>query len=149
MPQLSLHSPVGDLTISEEDGRIVSLDWGWGMTQEKTPLLEKAKSQLEDYFDGKLKKFELPLHPVGTEFQRHVYTEMRRIVYGSTKTYGDLAFLTNSHARAVGQACGSNPIPILIPCHRVLGKGENLTGYSGGGGVETKSALLRLEGAIL
>lgn len=149
MPQLSLHSPVGDLTISEEDGRIVSLDWGWGMTQEKTPLLEKAKSQLEGYFDGKLKKFELPLHPVGTEFQRHVYTEMRRIVYGSTKTYGDLAFLTNSHARAVGQACGSNPIPILIPCHRVLGKGENLTGYSGGGGVETKSALLRLEGAIL
>lgn len=144
-----MHSPVGDLTISEEDGRIVSLDWGWGMTQEKNPLLEKAKSQLEAYFDGSLKKFNLPLHPEGTEFQRHVYTEMRRIPYGQIKTYGDLAFLTNSHPRAVGQACGSNPIPIIIPCHRVLGKNENLTGYSGDGGVETKSALLRLEGALL
>ncbi len=149
MPQLSMHSPVGDLTISEEDGRIVSLDWGWGMIQKKTPLLEKAKKQLEDYFDGNLKKFDLPLHPDGTEFQRHVYAEMRRIPYGQTKTYGDLAFLTNSHPRPVGQACGKNPIPILIPCHRVLGKDESLTGYSGDGGVETKSALLRLEGALL
>ncbi len=149
MPQLSMHSPVGDLTISEEDGRIVSLDWGWGMTQEKTPLLEKAKQQLEDYFDGKLKKFNLPLHPEGTEFQRHVYGEMRRIPYGSTKTYSEIAFLTNSHARPVGGACGKNPIPILIPCHRVLGQNESLTGYSGDGGVETKSALLRLEGALL
>lgn len=149
MPQLSLHSPVGDLTISEEDGRIVALDWGWGKAQNKTPVLLKAKGQLEDYFAGKLKKFTLPLHPPGTEFQRHIFAEMRRIPYGKTKTYGDLAFLTNSHSRAVGQACARNPIPILIPCHRVLGKNEALVGYSGEGGVETKSALLRLEGALL
>lgn len=149
MPQLSMHSPVGDLTISEEGGRIVALDWGWGMTQTETALLLKAKAELEAYFDGTLRKFTLPLHPHGTEFQRHIYAEMRRIPYGATKTYGDLAFLTGSHARAVGQACGSNPIPIIIPCHRVMGKNEVLTGYSGEGGVETKSALLRLEGALL
>lgn len=149
MPQLSMHSPVGDLTVSEEDGKIVSLDWGWGMTQTETPLLKKAKKELEAYFDGALKKFDLPLDPHGTEFQHHVWTEMRRIPYGKTKTYGDLAFLTESHSRAVGQACRRNPIPILIPCHRVLGQNEALTGYSGGEGVDTKYALLRLEGALL
>ncbi len=149
MPQLSMHSPVGDLTISEEAGRIVSLDWGWGMIQTKTPLLKKAKAELEEYFDGKRKKFDLPLAPHGSKFAHHIYTEMRRIPFGKTKTYGDLALLTGSHPRAVGQACGANPIPIIIPCHRVLGKNEALTGYSGEGGVETKCALLRLEGAIL
>jgi len=149
MPQLSMHSPVGDLTISEEDGRIVSLDWGWGMTQTETPLLKKAQKELEAYFDGKLRKFDLLLAPHGTAFAHHVFAEMRRIPYGKTKTYGEIALLTNSHPRAVGQACGANPIPIIIPCHRVLGKNEALTGYSGDGGVETKCALLRLEGAIL
>ena len=149
MPQLSMHSPVGDLTISEENGRIVSLDWGWGMTQTETRLLKKTIANLEFYFDGTLKTFDLPLHPSGTPFQRHIFAEMRRIPFGQTKTYGELAFLTDSHPRAVGQACGANPIPIIIPCHRVIGKGQVLTGYSGEGGVETKSALLRLEGVLL
>jgi len=149
MPQLSMHSPLGDLTVSEEDGKIVALDWGWGMTQTETRLLKKARRELEAYFDGKLKKFSLPLAPPGTAFQNHVYTEMRRIPFGKTKTYGEIALVTGSHPRAVGQACGSNPIPIIIPCHRVLGKNEALTGYSGEGGVETKCALLRLEGALL
>ncbi len=149
MPQLSMHSPVGDITISEEEGKIVSLDWGRGMAQKKTPLLIRAKGQLEAYFDGTLKKFTLPLRPPGTPFAHHVWAEMRRIPYGKTITYGKLAFLVESHPRAVGQVCANNPIPIIIPCHRVLGSKETLGGYSGEGGLATKCNLLRLEGFLL
>lgn len=149
MPQLSMHSPVGDITVSEEEGKIVSLDWGWGMTQKKTPLLLKAKEQLGAYFDGTLKKFTLPLRPPGTPFAHLVWAEMRRIPYGKTLSYGELAFLVENHPRAVGQVCANNPIPIIIPCHRVLGSKETLGGYSGEGGLVTKCDLLRLEGFLL
>ena len=149
MPQLSIHSPVGDLTISEDAGKIVSLDWGWGKTQTPTPLLKKTKKQLDEYFGGKRTAFDLPLDPPGTDFLRRVWAELRRIPYGKTVTYGELAVLAESGPRAMGQACGKNPIPILIPCHRVIGASEQLVGYSGEGGIETKVALLRLEGAIL
>lgn len=149
MPQLSLHSPVGDITVSEEAGKIVSLDWGWGMEQTETPLLKKARVQLEAYFDGDLKKFTLPLNPPGTPFAHHVWAEMRRIPSGQTLSYGELAVLVESHPRAVGQVCAKNPIPILIPCHRVLGSKDALGGYSGEGGLVTKCALLALEGVLL
>ena len=149
MPQLSLHSPVGDLSISEEDGAIIALDWGWGAIQTETKLLLKARDQLNAYFDGELKKFALPLIPTGTPFQQKVWAAMRRIPYGQTATYGDLAHSIDSAARAVGRACGTNPLPILIPCHRVVGGDDRLGGYSGDGGLETKIALLRLEGALL
>ena len=149
MPQLSLHSPVGDLSISEEDGAIVALDWGWGAIQTETKLLLKARDQLNAYFDGELKKFALPLIPAGTPFQQKVWAAMRRIPYGQPATYGDLAHRIDSAARAVGRACGTNPLPILIPCHRVVGGDDRLGGYSGDGGLETKIALLRLEGALL
>jgi len=149
MPQLSMHSPVGDLAISEEEGKIVSLDWGWGMDQVETPLLVKARKQLDEYFDGTRKSFDLPLNPAGRKFLRHVWAELRRIPYGQTITYGELAVLVDNVPRAMGQACGKNPIAIIIPCHRVMGANEQLTGYSGAGGIETKVALLRLEGAIL
>jgi methylated-DNA-[protein]-cysteine S-methyltransferase len=147
MPQLSLHTPFDDITLSEEDGFIVSLDWGWSPFQEKTPLLEHAAAQLQDYFDGTLKSFDLPLSPVGTAFQRTVWDELLAIPYGDTKNYGDIAQKLKSHARAVGQACGLNPIPIIIPCHRVLGANGKLCGYSGDGGIETKRQLLNLESA--
>jgi len=149
MPQLSLHSPIGDLTISEDDRAIVSVDWGWGMEQTETPLRVKAKQQLEAYFDGLLKEFDLPLRPAGTPFQNRVFGAMCRIPYGETATYGELAHQVGSVARAIGQACGANPIPIIIPCHRVLAADDRLGGYSGDGGVETKVALLRLEGVLL
>ena len=149
MPQMSMHSPVGDLTISEDGGAIVSLDWGWGAIQTDTPLLSKAKDQLERYFDGDRSKFALPLIPHGTRYQQRVWAAMRRIPYGRTATYGDLAKSLDSAARAVGRSCGQNPLPILIPCHRVVGADGKLGGYSGDGGLETKTALLRLEGALL
>jgi methylated-DNA-[protein]-cysteine S-methyltransferase len=145
MPQLSLHSPVGDLTLSAEDDRIVAVDWGWGRDQTPTPLLKNAKTQLEAYFDGKLKKFDLPLSPTGSEFQKQVWRAMLRIPYGKTETYGAIAAKLDSSARSVGTACGRNPLPILIPCHRVVAAGNRLGGYSGLGGTDTKTVLLRLE----
>lgn len=145
MSQLSVHSPVGDLTISEEDGKIVSLDWGWSPFQQENEILLKAKNLLEHYFDGENPKFDLPLNPHGTDFQKNVWKIMCEIPYGSFLTYGEISKSLNSHARAVGMACGRNPIPIIIPCHRVLGQNGKLTGFSGGEGVETKRYLLELE----
>lgn len=160
MTQLSMHSPVGDLTLSQDDGAIVAIDWGWAPMQSATGLLTEAKDQLDAYFDGALTVFDLPLRPAGTAFQRAVYDVMTSIAYGKTMTYAEVAQKVGSVARAVGGVCGSNPIPIVIPCHRVVaapgrtsgrtpghrGAGT-LGGYSGHGGVDTKRALLRLEGA--
>ena len=144
MPQLSLHSPFGDLTVSEENGAIVAVDWGWGRDQTETPLLLRARSQLFAYFDGARREFDLPLAPAGSPFRARVWAALRTIPYGETRTYGDLAAALGSAARAIGQANGANPIPILIPCHRVVA-GNGLGGYSGGDGAATKRALLALE----
>jgi methylated-DNA-[protein]-cysteine S-methyltransferase len=145
MSQLSFHSPVGDLTISEEDGEIVSVDWGWSpISQADVPVLEEAKRQLDEYFAGKRQDFDLPLSAQGTEFQRRVWSAMAKIPYGETLTYGQLAKQVRSGPRAIGGACGRNPIPIVIPCHRVVGA-AGLTGYSGEGWLDTKKFLLDLE----
>ena len=149
MSQLSLHSPVGDLTVFEDDGAIVALDWGWGADQSETPLLTEAVRQLNAYFDGDLTDFDLPLAPHGTDHQKRVWGAMSQIPYGGTLSYGALAKEAGSIALAVGTACGTNPIPIIIPCHRVLAASDKIGGYSGDGGVETKVALLQLEGALL
>jgi len=146
MPQLSLHSPVGDLSVSEDDGAIVAIDWGWGRDQNSTPLLKEAIKQLNAYFDGKLTDFDLPLSPFGSSFQKSVWRQMCKIPSGEVRTYGTLAAKLKASARAVGTACGRNPIPIIIPCHRVVST-QGLGGYSGSGGLETKVALLRLEKA--
>lgn len=148
MSQLSVHSPIGDLTISEEEGKIVSLDWGWSPLQEENDVLLKTKFLLDQYFDDENPNFDLPLNPQGTDFQKKVWKIMSEIPYGEILTYGEISDRLNSHARAVGIACGANPIPIIIPCHRVLGKNGKLTGFSGGEGIETKKYLLELEDAL-
>ncbi len=148
LPQLSLHSPIGDLTVSEENGAIVALDWGWGRDQTETALLAQARAQLFAYFDRACTGFDLPLAPEGTDFQRRVWAALQAIPYGQTRSYADLAARLGTAARAVGQANGANPIPILIPCHRVVAAG-GLGGYSGGDGAATKRALLDLETAPL
>ncbi len=150
MPQLSLHTPLGDLTLAEEDGALVALDWGFGRDQTPTPLLIRAAAALQDYFDGTLAEggFDLPLAPQGTAFQRRVWEALRRIPLGETRTYGDLARALDSAARAVGRANGANPLPILIPCHRVVAAG-GLGGYSAPGGIETKSWLLAHERRLM
>jgi methylated-DNA-[protein]-cysteine S-methyltransferase len=145
MPQLSCLTPIGDLTISAEDDAIVALDWGRGRDQAQTPLLREAVAQLQDYFDGLRTSFDLPLAPEGSPFQQRVWAALRAIPPGETRSYGDLARLLNSSARAVGQANGRNPIPIIIPCHRVVASGGRIGGYSGGDGTSTKRILLGIE----
>ena len=146
---LSLHTPIGDLTVFDDGGSaIIALDWGWVEGQEPTPLLQEAKRQLDLYFDGDLTKFDLPLAPHGTAFQNKVWQEMVKIPAGKTMSYGEIAVRLSSGARPVGTACGRNPIPIIIPCHRVVASGGALGGYSGEGGTVTKTSLLALEGAF-
>jgi methylated-DNA-[protein]-cysteine S-methyltransferase len=145
MPQISLHTPLSEITVSEEGGAIVALDWGRGRDQAPTPLLCRARDQLQDYFDGRRTEFDLPLAPAGTPFRQRVWETMRRIPPGETRAYLDLARELGSSARAVGGACGDNPIPILIPCHRVVAAKGALGGYSGGDGPATKRYLLDLE----
>jgi methylated-DNA-[protein]-cysteine S-methyltransferase len=144
VPQLSLHTPVGELTVSEEDGAIVAIDWGWGRDQTETPLLCRAREQLHAYFDRDLTAFDLPLAPAGTPYRRRVWQALCDIPYGATRSYKDIAIAAGGSARSVGQANGSNPIPIVIPCHRVVATGH-LGGYSGGDGLSTKRWLLALE----
>ncbi len=145
MPQITCLTPIGDITVSAEDDAIVALDWGRGRDQAPTPLLRDAVAQLQDYFDGQRTRFDLPLAPFGSAFQQRVWAALREIPAGETRSYGDLARQLGSSARAIGQANGSNPIPILIPCHRVIASGGRLGGYSGGDGPVTKRMLLDLE----
>ncbi len=149
MSHLSLHSLLGPLTLFDQDGALVALEWGWAVEPEPTPLLHRAKAQLDAYFSGAAVPFDLPTRPAGTPFQQAVWREMSSIPFGQTRSYGDIARALDSSPRAVGAACGRNPLPIIIPCHRVLAKDGRLTGYSGGAGIQTKRQLLDLEALAL
>lgn len=145
MPALTIPTQFGPLTLHEHDGAIVRLEWE-GNASDDTPLLHEAARQLRAYDAGELTNFDLPLAVAGSDFQRSVCAQMSAIPFGDTVTYGDIAKALGQSAQAVGTACGGNPIPVIIPCHRVMGA-KGLTGFSGKGGVETKVALLRHEGA--
>ena len=145
MQTSSLLTPVGRLFVSEIDGEITKLAWS-GTESEGSDVLDEAQSQLEAYFAGCLQVFDLPLRVQGSAFQQEVCRLMMDIPFGETRQYGDLARDLGSAAQPVGNACGANPLPVLIPCHRVLAA-NGLGGFSGAGGVETKVALLRHEGA--
>jgi len=145
MSSISFHSPIGPLTLFEDEGAIIVLEWGRAPDDEPSKLLKEAKNQMDAYFDRKLSSFDLPLAPPGTDFQKRVWDVMVKIPYGKTQTYGDLATAISSGPRPVGTACGRNPIPIIIPCHRVVSS-TGLGGYSGQGGLDTKNFLLTLEG---
>ncbi|MGB3277589.1 MAG: methylated-DNA--[protein]-cysteine S-methyltransferase [Pseudorhodobacter sp.] len=144
MKQAVFHSPFGPFSVVEEGGLITRIDWS-SRRSDPTPMLREACRQLGEYFDGTRTTFDLPLD-FGTGFQEQMRRAMFAIPFGETRSYGDLAKVLGRPAQAIGQACGANPIPILIPCHRVLGA-NTLGGFSAPGGVETKVALLRHEGA--
>lgn len=149
----TLDSPLGRLALTDMGGALVRLAWADREPGDPmavggdSPLLARAATQLAEYFAGARRDFDLPLAPQGTPYQKRVWTEMTRIPFGATSSYGALARKLGSGPRAVGQACGANPIPIVVPCHRVLGAGSDPGGYSGGAGLDTKLALLALEGA--
>lgn len=152
MPHLSLHTPLGALSVFEEEGAIIAVEWGEAAaaTADATPLLRAACAQLQGYFDGARSSFDLPLAPRGTAFQRRVWDALCAIPPGETRSYADIARAIGCRAaRAIGRANGANPIPILIPCHRVVGADGSLGGYSGGEGPVTKRYLLALEARAL
>lgn len=146
MPSASLDTPIGPLTVDTDDTSITRLRWVDDPDGEVTPVLSSAIDQLRAYFDGRLERFDLPLHVIGSDLQRAVCDAMQAIPFGETRTYGDLAAEIGVPAQAIGQACGGNPIPVIIPCHRILGA-SSLGGFSGMGGVETKVWLLKHEKA--
>jgi methylated-DNA-[protein]-cysteine S-methyltransferase len=149
MTYVCIPSPFGPLTIFEDEGALVALEWGRAPDAGAgdTSLLCAARRQLDAYFDGALRGFDLPLRAAGTTFQRRVWSRLRAIPYGRTETYGALARELATSPRALAGACGANPLPVVVPCHRVVAAGGALGGYSGGEGAATKWALLRLEGA--
>jgi methylated-DNA-[protein]-cysteine S-methyltransferase len=153
MHSCAVSSPVGPLTLRADEGALTGISFSGDsqviarlsdIGRAPDPLREAAR-QLEAYFAGKLSRFDLPLAPAGTPFQRDVWNVLRSIPYGETTSYGEIARLLGKAQayRAVGAANGSNPIPIVIPCHRVIGSDGSLTGF--GGGLGTKRHLLQLE----
>jgi methylated-DNA-[protein]-cysteine S-methyltransferase len=145
-----INSPIGPLTLTEREGALVGLSFGGhGACDPPTPLLRRATGQLNEYFAGMRREFELPLAPSGTEFQLACWRALAEIPYGETRSYGEQARRIGrpDRARAVGAANGANPIAIILPCHRVIGADGSLVGF--GGGLETKRRLLDLESGIL
>ncbi|KAA1418561.1 methylated-DNA--[protein]-cysteine S-methyltransferase [Nocardioides humilatus] len=150
-----IDSPIGELRLVERDGALTQIEFTpfrdsdgrpRGARADDHPLLAEAARQLRAYFAGDLTDFDLPLAPTGSAFQHSVWEQLTKIAYGDTASYGEIAARlgkTNAASRAVGLANGSNPIPIVIPCHRVIGANGTLTGYAGG--LDRKQTLLSLE----
>jgi len=144
--RISINSPIGPIWVEEEDGAISRSGWGAVDEVGDTALLRQTAAELCAYFDGQLKRFSVPLHHGRNDATGKVLDAMVAIPIGETREYGDIAREVGLPPQAVGQACGANRIPILIPCHRVL-SATGLGGFSAPGGVETKVWLLRHEGA--
>ena len=146
-------SPVGRLALEAEHDVLTRVRWSGeaepAPAPARDPVLREAARQLDLYFARRLTRFDLPLAARGTDFQERVWAAMSGIPYGETATYGGLAMALGSGPRAVGMACGRNPIPIVVPCHRVLASGGRAGGFSGGRGLPTKRQLLAIEGAVL
>lgn len=144
--QRTVASPLGPLAVIARDGALTELRWGRAGREDASNLLDAAAAALAAYFAGETRSFDLPVAPEGTAHDRKVWQAMREIPAGETRSYGEIARAIASSARAVGNACGRNPIPIVIPCHRIVAAGGAIGGYSGQGGAETKRFLLGLEG---
>ena len=146
MEQAVISSPLGPLTLFAEDNCLIALVFGNYGGYDDIPLFREAQRQLEEYFSGQRRNFSLPMNPEGTEFQRRVWMALTEIPYGAPISYRELAVRVEAPKafQAVGQANGRNPLPILIPCHRVIAANGTLGGYSGG--LERKKFLLELEG---
>lgn len=152
-----IESPIGDLRLVEDHDHLIAIQWRPFLPElpeaEERPehhVLAACASQLSEYFAGDRQEFDLPLAPVGTEFQQRVWAELAKIEFGTTSSYGEVARrlgMPIGSARAVGLANGRNPIPVVVPCHRVIGANGKLTGFAGG--LENKKLLLDLESSGL
>jgi methylated-DNA-[protein]-cysteine S-methyltransferase len=152
MPERAVDTPIGRLGLVGSDAGLSRVLWSAAGLRlaERCEVLEETARQLESYFAGELTQFDLPLDLAGTEFQRRCWLALATIPYGQTVSYGEQARrlgLGPDSARAVGAANGQNPLPIVLPCHRVVGSDGSLTGF--GGGLPLKRFLLEHEGALL
>ena len=144
-----IHTKLGNIAIVEENNKIITIEINKKieeeMAQKETPLLKETEKQLLEYLEGRRKTFTVPLNPKGTKFMKQVWTALQEIPYGEVRTYGQIAQTVGKPkaARAVGMANHINPIPIIIPCHRVIGSNGKLVGYALG--MEMKEFLLKLE----
>ena len=148
MPRFASYSfPIGTVTVGYEDGAVVFLKLGRNsdIPEDPSPFSDHVAAELCEYFEGKRASFSFPVRLDGTAFQQSVWEELLKIPYGQTRTYGEIASAIGrpKAARAVGIACGKNPVWIVVPCHRVIGKNDTLTGYAGG--LDLKQKLLDLE----
>ncbi|HSS75313.1 MAG TPA: methylated-DNA--[protein]-cysteine S-methyltransferase [Thermoanaerobaculia bacterium] len=155
----TVDSPCGPLIcVVDEEGAVIRIAFSEGRDAQKISNIEliedagrtaEVRRQLDEYFAGQREEFDLPLSPRGTPFELSVWEELRRIPFGQTRSYADIARALGKPAatRAVGRANGANPIPIVVPCHRVIGSNGSLTGF--GGGLDNKARLLELEGLSL
>ncbi|MEU4196708.1 methylated-DNA--[protein]-cysteine S-methyltransferase [Kribbella sp. NPDC026611] len=146
-----IDSPIGDLTLAVDETGLCRVHFGLaGRSGDTDPLLSEAAEQLTAYFAGELQEFTLPLSVRGgSEFERAVWTQMRKIPYGEMQTYGEVARIVSNDvgaSRAVGTACNRNPLPIVVPCHRIVGAGGKMVGF--GGGIPKKRHLLELEARV-
>lgn len=148
-----MESPVGRLALGADDDCVTSVRWAGpgerAVEEAPNAVLKEAMRQLDRYFRRKLHRFDLPVLARGTDHQKRVWAMMCDIPFGETATYGGMAVALGSGPRAVGMACGRNPIPIIVPCHRVLAAGGREGGFSGGRGLPTKRQLLAIEGVVL
>ena len=146
---ISFESPIGWVTIEAVNNKITKLTMDARKAEEfgSSPVLKDAKKQLQAYFAGKLTKFDLPVELHGTEFQRSVWKQIAKIPFGKTMSYADIATKIGKPlaSRAVGGAVSSNPVALIVGCHRVMGASGRITGYSGGDGIPTKRWLLAHE----
>ncbi len=152
MPTYICPSPIGPLTLEEEHGALAAVRFNPDLPRDaaplalpSTPLLRQAAAELREYFAGERREFTVPLAPKGTPFQQKVWAALQAIPYGERRSYKDVAVMVGNEkaCRAVGMANNRNPLPIFIPCHRVVGANGKLVGYAGG--LEVKSYLLELE----
>lgn len=148
MPACLMDTPAGPLLLIEDSGRLAEVRFAAGDERDcdDTPLLAEAHKQILEFFDGTRKRFDLPLIPARTAFQQRVREAMLSIPYGGTMSYGEIAHVAGGAPRAVGQACGANMLPIVVPCHRVVAA-QGIGGYSGARGLDTKRFLLAMEKA--
>ena len=154
MPIRYFDSPLGRLALEADGDALTGVRWAGKSERSRAegnrPILGEAMRQLDRYFKGRLKRFDLEIdEQTGTPLQRKIWRTMRTIPFGEAATYGGLARQIGTGPRAVGTACARNPLVIITPCHRVLASGGAVGGYSGGEGLPTKRKLLALEGVVV
>jgi methylated-DNA-[protein]-cysteine S-methyltransferase len=149
MAKTTIDTPVGALVVQSDGEAITKVSWlepdEFRANDTPDALCTRAAIELKAYFSGRLTEFTVPVRLHGSGLQQRVWEAMRAIPFGQVRTYGDVAKAVGSDPQPVGTACGQNPIPVIVPCHRIIGAGGKLTGFSGGNGIETKEFLLDLE----